>query len=267
MKTDDYVLPSSQAESARLEQQAALYGGTAFLQPFLDARPGRILDVGCGTGVFARHAAALLPDTKVVGLDADAARIAFARAHCAAPNAHFEHGDLCAMPFPDNHFDLVYTRFVLVHAKDPTRALQEMARVTRPGGIVMAYDMVHDGIWFSPDKPAFSTLLRAAVSVMRERGMEPSQGLHLAPGMIRAGLVDVGVHVIPHAALGSEPSFEAYRRNWADTVTGLGEILGERFDAGLVERAGEELAQQRSDEFLLEITVLAHGRKPADTHR
>jgi hypothetical protein len=133
--------------------------------------------------------------------------------------------------------------------------------------LVVAFDMVHDGVWFSPEKPAFSTLLRAAVAVMRERGMEPSQGLHLAPGMIRAGLVDVGVHVIPHASLASQPSFEAYRRNWADTVTGLGEILGERFDAGLLERAREELAQQRGDEFLLEITVLAHGRKPAASHR
>jgi SAM-dependent methyltransferase len=263
--TDKYVLPSSPAESGRLELQAALYGGTAFVQRFLDARPGRILDVGCGTGVFARHAAALLPDSSVVGLDADAARIAFARAHCAAPNARFEHGDLYTMPFPDDHFDLVYERFVLVHTLDPTRALREMARITRPGGVVVAYDMVHDGIWFSPEKPAFSELLRAAVSVMRERGMEPSQGLHLAPGMIRAGLVDVGVHVIPHASLASEPSFEAYRRNWADTVAGLGEILGGRFDAGLVQRAREELAQQRPDECLVEITVLAHGRKPAGT--
>lgn len=261
--TDDYVLPSSESESWRLERQAQLYGGASFLQAFLEAHPARVLDAGCGTGFFARHAAACLPDSRVVGLDAEADRIDFARARCPAANARFELGDLCAMPFPDGEFDLVYSRFVLGHTKDLTRALLEMARVTRPGGMVVAYDMVHDGIWFAPEKPAVAALLRATIAVMRERGMEPSQGLHLAPGMIRAGLADVGAQVIPHAALASQAAFEAYRKNWAETVVGLVEILGECFDAGLVEKAKMELGRTSPDDFLVEITVLAHGRKPA----
>jgi len=67
--------------------------------------------------------------------------------------------------------------------------------------------------------------------------MEPSQGLHLASGMIRAGLADVGLQVIPHHALASEPLFEEYRQNRL------------------------ELDRKNADEFLLELTVLAHGRK------
>ena len=262
MTGTDYVLPCSESESERLERQARLYGGADFLEPYLAARPGDVLEVGCGTGVFTRHVGAALPGSRVVGLDVDEARLAFARARNPAPNVAYQAGDLLHLPFEDGRFDLVFCRFVLVHVQDPTQALREMARVARPGGLVVAYDMVHDGIWFSPPKPAFAQLLGAALGWMREHGMEPSQGLHLASGMIRAGLADVRARVIPHSALASEPRFEQYRRNWVETMSGLAEILGARFDPALVAAARAELERKGADEFLLEVTVLAHGRMP-----
>lgn len=257
--SSDYVLPSSEAEAERLERQAALYGGTDFLRPFLLNHPGEVLEVGCGTGYFARAVAGALPGSRVVGLDLDEARLAYAQARNHCSNLSFARGDALALPFPSAHFDLVYCRFVLVHVKDPTQALQEMARVTRPGGRVVAYDMVHDGIWFSPEKPCFARVLRTALSIMRERGMEPSQGLHLASGMIRAGIREVKAEPIAHHALAGEPLFERYRQNWLQTITGLSEILGAHFDPELIDCARKELEQTTPDQFLLELTVLAHG--------
>lgn len=266
MSSDNYVLPSSEAESERLERQAALYGGLDFLRPFLSGdAPRRILDVGCGTGHFTRLVAAELPSSRVVGLDMDAGRLELARTRSSMGNVELEQGDLAHMPFADDSFDLVFCRFVLVHVTDPTQAVREMTRVARPGGRVVAYDMVHDGIWFSPEKPAFAELLRAALQIMRRRGMEPSQGLHLGPGMIRAGLEDVRVQVIPHQALAPDPLLETYRRNWLDTVTGLSEVLGAHFDAVLVDRARAELEQRTPDELLVELTVLAYGTKGRGT--
>jgi ubiquinone/menaquinone biosynthesis C-methylase UbiE len=257
-----YVLPSSASESDRLERQAALYGGVEILEPFLADGPLRILDVGCGTGFFTRHVATRLPGSRVTGVDMDASRLAFASARCASPNATFERGDMLRLPFADGTFDLAYGRFVLCHLVDPMLALREMARVVRAGGRVVAYDMVHDGIWFSPVKPAFSRLLGEALRMMRERGMEPSQGLHLASTMIRAGLSDVTVQVIPHHALGGDPMFETYRRNWIETVAGLSEILGSRFDHGLVASALADLEPKGPEQLVVEVTVLASGRKP-----
>jgi hypothetical protein len=104
-------------------------------------------------------------------------------------------------------------------------------------------------------------LLREVLAVMRARGMEPSQGLYLGPAMIRAGLREVRAEAIPHALLASDPQFEAYRRNWIETVAGLDEILGGRIGAGLRADALAELALERPDQFLLELTVLASGTR------
>jgi len=261
MSRNDYVLPSSDAESLRLEQQAELYGGMAFLTPFLADAPRNVLEVGCGTGFFTRRVAECLPSSLVTGLDMDAARLAFAAGRNASPNVRYQQGELLTLPFENDCFDLVFCRFVLVHVTDPTKALAEMTRVARGGGRVVAYDMVHDGIWFSPDKPAFAKVLRAAIQVMRVRGMEPSQGLHLASGMIRAGLTNVRAQVVAHQFLASDPRMEDYRTNWLETVTGLSEILGARFDTGLIDEARAELLGRTPDEFLVELTVLADGMK------
>lgn len=91
---DDYILPASREESDRLEAQAILYGGTAFLDPLLADDPRAVLDLGCGTGFFARHAAATLPDSRVVGLDMDASRLAYARKRADLPNLEFVEGEL-----------------------------------------------------------------------------------------------------------------------------------------------------------------------------
>jgi SAM-dependent methyltransferase len=263
----DYVLPSSESESARLERQGRLYGGTDFLEPFLAEAPGRVLEVGCGTGFFTRHVGERLPQSEVVGIDMDEGRLAFARKRSQFANLSFAWGDLADLPFDDDSFDLVYCRFVLIHAPDPAAALAEMARVARPGGRVVAYEMVHDGIWFSPEKPAFSRVLAEAMRVMRERGMEPSQGLHLGPAMVRAGLAEVQVEVVPHSCLAGTSTFEGYRRNWIETVSGLEGILGEAFDRSLLERAVEELSDPSPDQFLVELTVLASGLSlPLELH-
>jgi SAM-dependent methyltransferase len=259
----EYIFPSTDDEARRLEGQARLYGGVGFLAPFFAAQPRAVLDVGCGSGHFTRHAAARCPTAEVIGLDLDASRIAFARAQPGAGQLCFEHGDMTALPFAAGRFDLVFNRFALVHLRDPLAALREMARVTRPGGRVVAFDMVHEGIWFSPPKPALERVLATTIAILRERGAEPNQGLHLAVGLQRAGLQDVVAEVLPHAATswaaGDGPGYEAYRENWAATVRSLAAMFGARFEAGLVDRALQELAPSAAPQLMVEITVLAHG--------
>ena len=256
----DYVLPSTASESGRLERQARLYGGAEFLNSFLTESPMQVLEIGSGTGYFTRHVADRLPGAKVFGIDADPARLAYARARSVDGNPTYEQAQLTDLPFESGEMDLAYCRFVLVHAPDPEAAIAELVRVVRTGGRIVTYEMVHHGIWFSPPKPAFARLLAEVIAVMRERGMEPDQGLHTGPALIRAGLDDVRVEVIPHRALAGEPLFEDYRENWLATFDGIGEALGERFDRGLIDRALAELRDERPDQLLVELAVLACGR-------
>jgi ubiquinone/menaquinone biosynthesis C-methylase UbiE len=93
----------------------------------------RVLDVGCGTGVLARAAAArVAADSQVTGLDLNEGMLAVARR--LRPEIEWRQGDATNLPFADESFDVVMSQFALMYFPDRTAALREMARVLRPGG-------------------------------------------------------------------------------------------------------------------------------------
>lgn len=107
----------------------------------LAAREGmRLLDVGCGIGDDVRALAALVGASgRVVGLDNSATMLEKARELSSGVEypGEFVFGDLLALPFDDGAFDGCRAERVLIHSEDPVLALTEMARVTRPGGMVV----------------------------------------------------------------------------------------------------------------------------------
>ncbi len=256
----EYVLPSTDAEAQRLEMQAAqLHGGTSFLAPFLAKRPAKVLDVGCGTGLICRYVAAHHPESEVHGVEQDAGRLAFAKKNNPHANLEFHQASLYSLPFADGQFDLVFCSRVLVHADDLGRALGEMIRVIRDGGQLVAFEPVHDGVWFSPPRPAFARALRAVINVMQRRGMEPSQGLYVASEMVRRGLQQVQAEVVPHSCLAHDELFEAYVQNWFETFEGLRTRLEPHIEPSIFDEALKELKVRKPDDFLVEISVLASG--------
>jgi len=99
---------------------------------------GKILDVGCGTGGITRDIA-ISTDGEVIGIDIDLEKMEIARKVLAdVPNVKLIEADAKDLPFEDGYFDLVVFHLVLIHIDDQQAALNEMARVVRPGGIVLA---------------------------------------------------------------------------------------------------------------------------------
>ena len=101
----------------------------------------RILDAGCGPGLVASH---LAPHAgNVVGVDATPAMVAKARqvaAERGCVNVTFQEGVMERLPFPDDTFDGVVTRYTFHHLLNAELALAELVRVCRPGGRVVVCD-------------------------------------------------------------------------------------------------------------------------------
>ena len=111
----------------------------------LSIQPGtRLLDLGCGAGRHAFEAARRGAD--VIALDTDHGELRQVTAIAAAMTEAGEiqspaaltaaGGDATRMPFPDDRFDVVIAAEVLEHIPADQRALDEIARVLRPGGTV-----------------------------------------------------------------------------------------------------------------------------------
>lgn len=115
---------------------AGLGQASAFVATYLDEHDV-VLDAACGTGLFACE---LAPHVGFVGAcDLSEAMVTQAQAKAARlglTNVAFGVGDICSLDFADETFDAVVAGNVLHLLNDPTAALAEFVRVTRPGGII-----------------------------------------------------------------------------------------------------------------------------------
>ncbi len=106
----------------------------------LDVPQGLIvLEVGCGRGVALPVFWRLLEPARLIGLDIDAGFLceaATAAGEAGVP-AELELGDVRALPFPDRSIDLCIDFGTLYHIRRPEQGLAEIARVVRPGGMVI----------------------------------------------------------------------------------------------------------------------------------
>jgi SAM-dependent methyltransferase len=170
-----------------------------FLLPHL--RPGmRLLDCGAGPGTITLGLAEAVAPGEVVGIDISPIQVERASAlaeECGVTNVRFEVGDINALPFADDSFDVAFAHTVLMHLRDPVAALREMRRVVRPGGIVAA----RDNAFFltEPLTPEFEQFLTMMANVSQSTVGRPTpamglrhRGLLVEAGLCRAeGFADV----------------------------------------------------------------------------
>jgi SAM-dependent methyltransferase len=140
-----YVLATGEAASHRLQLLHVAYGpGTRRVLLESGLRRGmRVADVGCGVGMVTGLLAELVgPTGHVVGIDSSAPQLEQSRELLAARHrqAEFVEASATDTGLPPGSFDLVYSRFLLIHLTEPERALREMRALLKPDGILVCED-------------------------------------------------------------------------------------------------------------------------------
>ena len=169
----------------RLETRGKHPRFVKILQQDLDAMDidaaGTVLDIGCGTGVVSRGIAGHPGFTgRITGIDLSPVLIAtgarLAAEEGVAARITFRVGDTRGLDLADGAFDAVVAHTLLSHVSDPLAVAKEIARVTRPGGMIGIFDADFASITFGNADPvkgkAYDEALTAAIAtsprVMRD---------------------------------------------------------------------------------------------------
>jgi ubiquinone/menaquinone biosynthesis C-methylase UbiE len=146
-----------------------------FLLPHL--RPGMgLLDCGCGPGTITLGLAEAVAPGLAVGIDMEPRQSARARALAlerGVGNARFLTANLYALPFSDAAFDVVWAHNVLEHLRDPLRALQEMRRILKSGGMVAIRDPDLGTTFAEPPSPLVNEASALLLRVREHNGGSP----------------------------------------------------------------------------------------------
>lgn len=160
----------------------------SYLLPRL--RPGlQLLDIGCGPGTITVDLARRVAPGAVVGVDRAPEVLVQAAAHAGTEgvNVEWRAGDVYALDWPDASFDVVHAHQLLQHLSDPVRALTEIRRVLRPGGVLAVRDSDYASFAWAPSDPLLTRWLELYRAVARRNGGEPDAGRFLKQWALDAG--------------------------------------------------------------------------------
>jgi ubiquinone/menaquinone biosynthesis C-methylase UbiE len=266
-RSKPFYLMESAHEGARLEAKTdALATELQLLQTGLRAGM-RALDVGCGTGAVTRVMATMATPGRVTGVDMSAGRLTQARRLASERGLEIEfvEGEAIQLPLPSATFDYTWSRFLFEYLPDPERALAELVRVTRPGGLITVGDLDGQIEQFYPLDPAVEMDLRDGLRLLGETGFDPHTGRKPYHWFYRAGLRDIAVHALPYQVYcGGVPLSDL--PNWREKVVNAAAFLGERTgDRARWDRFRDAFLSQilRPDVFYHCTLILVRGRAPS----
>lgn len=125
-----------------------------------------------------------------MGIDAGAEVVAQASADAGGAgvaNVRFEVGDVYGLAFDDGAFDVVHVHQVLQHLTDPVRALTELRRVLKPGGLLSVRESDYGAFVWAPADPLLDRWLELYHQVTARNGADADAGRRLLGWVQRAG--------------------------------------------------------------------------------
>lgn len=222
-----YIGASDPGEAARLAAQQE--GGLEELRGALALHPvppnARVLELGCGSGVFTRALLAALPDAAITATDRDEALLAVARESLAGEirtgRVTLARADAANLPFPAQAFDLVACRCLLMHQADPFVAVGEMFRVAAVGSVALAIEPDWGARALYPDAETLAALLELARRAHPFGFPDLTLGRKLYALFRAAGFTQIRVQPTTFA----ETADDVVDMNAAADVTGPGRLL------------------------------------------
>jgi ubiquinone/menaquinone biosynthesis C-methylase UbiE len=186
-------LAQIQQAASRTEDYAARRAAT-FRE--LSATTGEaVLEIGCGSGLFAREIAeAVGAAGQVCAIDVSTEQVEAARVNCAGlSNVELRVGSALALPYADDVFDAVASIQVVEYIADVPAALAEMHRVLKPGGRLVNFATNWGALFWNSRQPART---QEVLKAWHEHAPHPN-----LPAVLRALLADAGFSGIHQSAV------------------------------------------------------------------
>ncbi|MEI9417724.1 class I SAM-dependent methyltransferase, partial [Mesorhizobium sp. Cs1321R2N1] len=190
---------------------------------FAGLAPGeKILDVGCGTGSLTFELAKSAELAAITAIDFSPVFVEAAKRRNTDPRIEIKQADATALPFADNAFDRALALLVLHFVPEAGKAVAEMRRVTRPGGVVAAV------VWDHLGGMAGMRMMIDTVAALSEGGRQLRSRYcfqpMMQPGEMKRTFVEQGLADVTETELMIRMDYQDFADYWAPISAGEGPL-------------------------------------------
>ena len=181
-----------------------------------------VLDVGCGTGSLTFELAKRPDLREIQAIDFSPVFVEAAKNQNTDPRVVIQQADATALPFADDTFDRAMALLVLHFVPEAAKAIAEMRRVVRPGGMVAA--VVWDHLGGMPGMRMIIDTVAALSEAGRQLRTRYVFQPMVQPGEMRQAFVDHGLQQVEQTELLLRMDYENFEDFWAPFATGEGSV-------------------------------------------
>jgi ubiquinone/menaquinone biosynthesis C-methylase UbiE len=229
-----YIHGTSDREQQRLGLLNQITNDS-FITYLGDLADKSVCDFGCGLGNLVAALADRFPRAAITGIEISDQQLESARLkNLSRPNVNLIKADVLDNGLPDGRFDLTYCRYLLEHVTDPTAAVREMLRVTKPGGTVACQENDLHNVLYWPPIEGHDRLMGRFCELQMGLSGDPFIGRKLFEIFKNAEARDITLSFEPEIYTEDDPDgYRAWLGNARDILDGARDSL---LDRGLVER-------------------------------